>query len=276
MGRLRGNGEIEDRIAETVVRALGASRADRRDRGGGEQIRDFDIVFDDGHTEPLEITLDADKAVVQTWDRLDRANELPADLECLWMTSPSIYDRDGNASVVDVRSLREVLIPFLQGLERDGIHEFTTVGLWGHETHGPTARKLSSWGIHHAVSTEVPPEHADTPRLHLASSHGGWVDSGLITHAVEREAEKEDNRAKLAACPNAPRRHLYVGLTSAGRAEGMAWWALLVVLEREGELPPIPKLPEEITTVWAGTGSGAIYVTAPDPWVLFRNPDVTE
>lgn len=144
MGRLRENREIEDGVAETVVRALGASHAHRLDDGGGEQLRDFDLVFDDGHTEPLEVTLDVEEAVVHTSDRLDRANELQADLNRYWMMSPSIYDREGNASVVDVRALREVLVPFLQGLERDGIHEFTDVGLWMHERHGPTVKKLSS------------------------------------------------------------------------------------------------------------------------------------
>jgi hypothetical protein len=44
-----------------------------------------------------------------------------------------------------------------------------------------------------------------------------------LLQAVEQEAKKEDNRAKLAACPDALRRHLYVGLTSARRGEGMAW-----------------------------------------------------
>ena len=64
-----------------------------------------------------------------------------------------------------------------------------------------------------------------------------------------------------------------MGLTSAGELQGRAWWALLDVLERGGE-PPIPVLPEDITTVWAGTGSGAIYVTPPDAWVMFRTaPD---
>ena len=56
----------------------------------------------------------------------------------------------------------------------------------------------------------------------------------------------------------------------------MGWWALLDVVERALSYPPIPTLPEEVSTVWAGTGSGAIYVTPPDPWVLFRNPGVAE
>lgn len=262
--------EIEHAAAELVVSALGALRAERRDTGGGEQVRDFDIIFEDGHAEPLEITLDAQDTVVQTWDRLDRANELEADLSRYWMTSPSLYDRDGRGSLVDVRELRAVLIPFLQSLERLEIHEFQTHELWFHPSLGATARQLSSFGIHDGGSIEVPPERADVPRLHLAATHGGAVGSNLITQAVEAQAAKPDNQAKLAASSNAPRRHLYIGLTSAGEAEGMAWWALLDVLERDGSLPPIPALPEAITTIWAGTGSGAIYVTPPGYWLRFR------
>ncbi|HLE99175.1 MAG TPA: hypothetical protein VI540_04705 [Gaiellaceae bacterium] len=270
MGRVRDKKEIEHDAAELVVSALGAVSAEPRDTGSGEQIRDFDIVFEDGHEEPLEVTLDAQDAVVQTWERLDRVNELEADLSRCWSTSPGLYDRDGRGVVVDVREVRAALIPFLQGLERLEIHEFRTHELWIHPSLGPTARRLSGYGVGHGASSEVPPEHADVPRLHLASTRGGAVHSSLITKAVEAQVAKPDNQAKLAGCSAAPRRHLYVGLTSAGEAAGMAWWALLDVLNGDREVPPIPVLPESITTVWAGTGSGAIYVTPPDPWLLIR------
>ena len=261
--------EIERDAAELVVGALGALRAEPRD-SGGEQMRDFDIVFEDGHEEPLEITLDAQREVVQTWERLDRANELEADLERYWMISPKFYDKEGRGFVLDVKAVRAVLVPFLQELERLEIYEFWTWELWGHPSVGSTARQVSSYGVEHGSSIEVPPEHSDVPRLHLAAIRGGAIGASLITNAVEAQAAKADNQAKLAACPDAGRRHLYVGLTSAGEPEGMAWWALLDVLERGGEMPPIPALPEAITTVWAGTGSGAIYVTPPDAWVMYR------
>jgi hypothetical protein len=268
--------EIEHDAAELVVEALGALRAEPRDTRGGEQMRDFDIVFDDGHEEPLEITLDAQGAVVQTWERLDRANELEADLERYWSLSPKFYDKDGRGFVLDVNAVRAVLIPFLQELERLEIFEFWTWKLWGHPSLGPAARQLSSYGVEFGSSIEVPPEHSEVPRLHLAAIRGGAVGPSLITNAVEAQAAKADNQAKLAASPDAARRrHLYVGLTSAGEPEGLAWWALLDVLERGGEMPPIPALPEPITTVWAGTGTGAIWVTPPDPWHLYRVPAAT-
>jgi hypothetical protein len=276
MGRVRDKREIEHDAAELVVAALGALRADPRDTGGGEQIRDFDIVFEDDHEEPLEITLDAQKAVVQTWERLDRANELEADLERYWSISPKFYDKEGRGFVLDVKAVRAILVGFLQELERLEIYEFWTWKLWGHPSLGSTARQLSRYGVEYGSSIEVPPEHSDIRRLHLAAVRGGAVGPILITNAVEAQAAKADNQAKLAACLDAPRRHLYVGLTSAGEPEGMAWWALLDVLERGGEMPPIPVLPEAITTVWAGTGTGAIWVTPPGPWHLCRAPAATD
>lgn len=65
MGRLRDKVEIEDTMADLVVRALDAREVEPLDRGrSGVRIRDFDIVFNDGRREPLEITLDAEEAVV--------------------------------------------------------------------------------------------------------------------------------------------------------------------------------------------------------------------
>ena len=172
--------------------------------------------------------------------------------------------------------MRGVLIPFLQELERLGIYEFSTWQLWFHESLGPSAKQLSRYGVEHGSSIEVPPEHSDIPRLRLAAVRGGVVDPILITRAVEAQAAKSDNQAKLEVC-SAPRRHLYVGLTSAGHAQGMAWWALVELLEgRELGMPPTPVLPEAITTVWAGTGSGAIFVTPPDPWVMFCNAPLAD
>ena len=118
-GRLREKTDIERDAADLVVRDLGAVKAECRDTGGGEQIRDFDVVFDDGHEEPLEITLDAQDAVIQSWDRLDRENELDADLKRHWSASPGFYDGDGRGKVVDVRQVRAVLIPFLQELRHE-------------------------------------------------------------------------------------------------------------------------------------------------------------
>jgi hypothetical protein len=41
----------------------------------------------------------------------------------------------------------------------------------------------------------------------------------------------------------------------------------------DAPMPRVPDLPEPITTVWAACDAGAIYVTPPDDWTLFRVPD---
>ena len=68
--------ELENEAADRVVQVPGASRWERRDQGG-VQMRDDDVVFADGHEEPLEVTLNAEKGVVQTWARLDRQFDAP-------------------------------------------------------------------------------------------------------------------------------------------------------------------------------------------------------
>jgi hypothetical protein len=56
---------------------------------------------------------------------------------------------------------------------------------------------------------------------------------------------------------------------------GGALWALSPILEGKANLPPLPVLPDAITTVWAGDPSGAIFVTPPDPWQIFTpTPDL--
>jgi hypothetical protein len=44
---------VEDGAAAAAAFVLGA-KAQRRDNGRGEGMRDFDLVFDGGHPEPLE------------------------------------------------------------------------------------------------------------------------------------------------------------------------------------------------------------------------------
>jgi hypothetical protein len=70
------------------------------------------------------------------------------------------------------------------------------------------------------------------------------------------------------AGPDSPRRHLFVLL---GGESGLAHFTLLEVLDGRQPLPRLPELPDAITTVWAGIGSGAIYVTPPEDWQIARS-----
>ena len=91
----------------------------------------------------------------------------------------------------------------------------------------------------------------------------------LVVHLAGRLAEAHVPDL-LAACADAPRRHLFVVLTNA--SEELEYVALLGVLERELDMPPIPLLPASITTAWAGTMERGIYVTPPDEWRVFGSP----
>jgi hypothetical protein len=56
-------------------------------------------------------------------------------------------------------------------------------------------------------------------------------------------------------------------LTSA--TETLEWIALHGVLDGTHSVPPLPTLPEAITTIWAGMMDRGIYVTPPGDWQTF-------
>lgn len=77
--------KMERTAAELVVAELGAVRAVVRDTGNaGDRICDFDIEFADGHTEPLEVTSNADSQVMQARARTDGQNWVPAAVDRVW------------------------------------------------------------------------------------------------------------------------------------------------------------------------------------------------
>jgi hypothetical protein len=83
-----------------------------------------------------------------------------------------------------------------------------------------------------------------------------------------KQRADDGNQKKLAARPEAPRRHLFVVLTLA--SEELEYVALLGVSDGSiEEMPPVPTLPPSITAVWAGTMERRIYVTPPGEWQGF-------
>lgn len=257
--------ELEERAADQVVRALGARRWIRRDLGG-IQMRDFDIEFRDGRQEPLEVTLDAEAGVVQTWERIERQQFDPVELQRRWLIGPEFQtDERGRAVVMDVAHVRRELESILLELERAGFESFDTSRLMYGPTRRPElGRRLMALGVHHGFSSQADPND-ETPMLWISTGLGGIVDPVSITESVERLADLADNQRKLAARPDAPRRHLFVHL---GASHGLAAFALLNVVEQKQPLPPVPELPDAITTVWAGVGSHVLFVTPPQEWQI--------
>src|SRR2546423_3336016 len=77
-------GAVEHRAAAAAAFVLGA-KAQRRDTGRRNGMRDFDLVFDDGHCEPLEVTQHAHEPTRQTFARLREGAFDANELDHVWM-----------------------------------------------------------------------------------------------------------------------------------------------------------------------------------------------
>jgi hypothetical protein len=270
--------ELETRAADLVVAEFGAARWELRDTPGlGVQMRDYDVIFADGHEEPLEVTTSADPLVLKAMGRMEGKTQIPANVKRAWFASApyTFTDSQGQKRAFDLRRCVSLLVPFVEQLERDGIERFDTTRMaYAFESpYQPPALELFDLGIWHVSSYE----HSDPdndPSISLAVGSGGAYGSSSVTSALQTAAAQEDNQAKLAACPGAVRRHLFVMLTSA--TEDLSWIALIGVLDGTHPLPPTPTLPEAITTIWAGIPDRGIYVTPPGDWQTFgAAPDVS-
>jgi hypothetical protein len=90
--------ELEERAAEMVVAELGAVCAQMRDLPGAPSgTRDYDVVFADGHEEPLEVTSNLDKSVMHALHRTHGGVlKLDANVQGLWMVVGSHTWTDEN------------------------------------------------------------------------------------------------------------------------------------------------------------------------------------
>jgi hypothetical protein len=98
--------EIERRAASLVVAELGALQWKSRDMRDGTQMRDFDVMFADGHAEPLEVTTSADPNVMNTMNRMEGKNRITSNVRCSWLVSAHTYtsrDSAGNKMAFDRR-----------------------------------------------------------------------------------------------------------------------------------------------------------------------------
>jgi hypothetical protein len=78
--------ELEERAAQLVVDELGAGSYEALDiPGAPDNTRDFEILFTDGHREPLEVTTNLDTTVMKSLGRTGGGIiELDADVARLW------------------------------------------------------------------------------------------------------------------------------------------------------------------------------------------------
>jgi hypothetical protein len=256
--------EAEDRSAALAACALGAL-AERLDKPGSGD-RDFDLVFEDGHREPLEVTSNANPAARKTSKRLEK-NPFPLDgTRATWALSVDEYTSDKQP--IDVRRIAKDAPAAIQVLEAAGEIRFDPILAYDPRVHvREAATFLARMGVRFGSSAA---SSGTQPVLLIASTHGGALDADLIANTVEEAAKDLGNQGKLLAISDAPRRHLFVTPALSG---GLAYMSLLHIFERNAPMPRVPELPEPITTGWAACDSGAIYVSPPSEWTLFRTPE---
>lgn len=254
---------LEERAAAAVAFVLGA-RAVRRDVGG-QQMRDFDLVLPDGSVEPLEITQASNDVTRRTWARIEGLDTAAPTLTRRWVLSVLDQIPGGSSGPVPfpARDLLAAAPRFLAELEKAGILEFTASTWVTAGQAEPAVVGLVGLGCEFGMSSEV--EAGESGRIILESGAGGWLDPNLIAEAVEREAAKPDNVAKLSEPPDARRRHLFVFLHPS---TGAAW-----SVAANEDLGRLPILPSPITTVWVAATEGVHSTTPPEGWAHHGLPD---
>ncbi len=232
--------DSEDRAA-SVVSAVTRGKPVRRDDGKTPGVRDFDILFDDGHIEPLEVTRGTLPELNKALDAHNRRGKLVQSVPGLtrqWhvFSSTATSFKDLTAS-----RLADVLVPlensaidtFMLPMDafqapQDAVQAARAAGLLAAFAHMGEAGKIV-----------VSPPNDD----HIWSSD----HSNPGRHAIgvaEDLASKPDNRHKLAV-RGIVNSHLFIWIDETNY---LPWADLL------GELPNrAPSLPPEITIVWLAT-----------------------
>jgi hypothetical protein len=256
-----------DRKSELVAAAAAAcvvgARALIRD-SGGVQMRDFDLRYRDGRPdEPLEVTRFADQASIETWRRLGRTDSWPLmrsstapPLVRVWTVDiPSNQrSRDGSSGPFDVSGFLEQAQPLLRTLEQRNEDQFILF----ESPVDEVLRGLAELGCD--VGFSRPADPGESGRVEPLAPVGGITSGAPVAGAVEHEAAKKDNQAKLACLADAIRRHLFV---IVDHSSGPIYFAV-----RHRRLGRSPELPSPITTAWVWDGGSpcVFATTSPGAW----------
>ena len=265
--------EIEQRRQEDVCAAVAASvlgaRFRRRDENGGQQIHDFDLLFEDGAVEALEVCSFTDATVREQWNAVDALDELAHSLPSSWTIGVGRSVR-----ITDLPSRAESHIAVLEKHGRARFVVEEDLGFSG-ATVTPDLRAafiaLTNLGVRDALrAPDLPGEPA---RVMVAAGVGGAGTSALINRAVQGVAFKRDNRLKLQAARQVRHRHIFVPVNpTAGPT-----WSLV-----RGDPPAAPpRLPSSVDVAWVvGANGQTLCVTLPGPWEavavdaeVWDNPD---
>ena len=260
---------VEDTAAAAAAFVLGV-KARRIDKGRGQRVRDFDLIFDDD-IEPLEVTQHVHQPTREALARLDAEGMgFDKDSPGWWFVGvPYTHTTPRGTQIpLDVRRCEQELKPLLALLEDLGITRFETAGLFLDDRLRPFADAMTTLGID--AGQMLPGAKGLAGHVTLIPGGGGAFAADMIADAVEIEANDRGNRNKLAALASAPRRHLFVPIDLSA---GLTYSAARQAFEFGG-MPRLPTLPPEITTAWVSVGRNTelLVVTPPAPWEAHRVP----
>ena len=229
--------------AAVAAYVLGAKLI-RQDTADAHQTRDFDLVLPDNSREPLEITSSVDQPALETWRRFRGPLTMEApSLRRHWTLDMRAVGHNAAGKDVprDVRRLQSKIEPALAALEAAGHERIDLAAFMRDSSLAEPCQTLLELGIDGGGSYSVEP--GGTPHISYTASVGGFTHPDLVAAAIEREADKPDNKRKLAEPPNATRRHIFVAFHgSTGNAFSAVYHGM------KGRLP---RLEPPITTAWA-------------------------
>lgn len=231
---------LQDAAGEIVRVVVAGVRVDARDDvpGAPPGIHDLDVVLKDGARIPVEVTMATDRAARELWNAVGRHRWVMPELDRSWSLVIRPHTR--------IAPLHRRIGSVLAKLEHCGIDRFNAP-----EPHDGAMKsvmdELARLGVRFALNSAPFGE----PMVLVGTvGPGSWIDGSDICEAVEQEAAKPDNRRKLLAAGGG---QLFVWIDHhAGNAHA--------ALCGDISLPPEPpRLPQEVTGVWA-----ARYVLGPD------------
>ena len=225
-----------------IQQALGVSVV-QHDDGSAPRMYDLEILHDDRPPAAVEVVAAADPASIELWNILNSGGRWQAEgIEGGWMVAL-------DPLIAHARRIERELPGLLAQLETLELREVRP-----HRRRGPLEDLASDLGIVSASQsgTDYPGSIYITLQLAPERSGGFVADNGdalasWLSHFLH-EPKQKDVRDKLASS-GAQERHAFVYLPGFTTAP----FSASDLLMRDGAPLPleIPRLPDEVTHVWA-------------------------